>query len=250
VAQDVVESRGLSVASLWPHRRNQAAGVELLGLAEVVHADIQLSPEGKEWAEATSCRRSSSLLAISRERAPLVRSIVRALETTATEHSTSGSSWIYAGEASPKTKPAPNSMPPSTGGRDGDCTTLTPTRASSSSPSSTELHRGATDDPGAWSLVAGWRRWESNPRTSCMRYGFGRISDQRQLPIGCPVIATGLEGPVEVVKLNRRSRAVQTFAASPDRVGVSIGSCPAPCLCSGRMIGTRLRKAPRHVNYA
>jgi NitT/TauT family transport system ATP-binding protein len=55
---------------------------ELLGLAEVVDADIQLTPEGKEWTEADILSSKSIFARCARERAPLVRSIVRALETT------------------------------------------------------------------------------------------------------------------------------------------------------------------------
>jgi NitT/TauT family transport system ATP-binding protein len=55
---------------------------ELLGLAEVVDADIHLSPEGKEWAEADILSSKLIFARCARERAPLVRSIVRGLETT------------------------------------------------------------------------------------------------------------------------------------------------------------------------
>jgi NitT/TauT family transport system ATP-binding protein len=55
---------------------------QLLGLADVADADIQLTPDGKEWAEADILTSKSIFARCARERAPLVRSIVRALETT------------------------------------------------------------------------------------------------------------------------------------------------------------------------
>jgi len=55
---------------------------ELLGLAEVVDADLQLTPRGKQWTEADILTSKAMFADCARERAPLVRAIVRALETT------------------------------------------------------------------------------------------------------------------------------------------------------------------------
>jgi NitT/TauT family transport system ATP-binding protein len=55
---------------------------ELLGLCETVDADLQLTPEGKEWTEADILTSKTLFARYARERAPLVRSIVRALENT------------------------------------------------------------------------------------------------------------------------------------------------------------------------
>jgi len=56
---------------------------ELLGLAEVVNADLALTEVGKEWTEADILTSKSIFARCARERAPLVRAIVRSLETTA-----------------------------------------------------------------------------------------------------------------------------------------------------------------------
>jgi NitT/TauT family transport system ATP-binding protein len=55
---------------------------ELLGLAEVIDADIQLTDLGREWTEADITTSKSIFAHAARERAPLVRAIVRALERT------------------------------------------------------------------------------------------------------------------------------------------------------------------------
>ncbi len=56
---------------------------ELLGFAEVDDADFQLTADGKEWSEADILTSKSIFAGRARERAPLVRAIVRGLETTA-----------------------------------------------------------------------------------------------------------------------------------------------------------------------
>ena len=55
---------------------------EMLGFAKVADADIELTPEGKAWVEADILTSKEIFAAAARERAPLVRAIVRALETT------------------------------------------------------------------------------------------------------------------------------------------------------------------------
>jgi NitT/TauT family transport system ATP-binding protein len=55
---------------------------ELLGLAEVLDADLQLTETGKAWTEADILLSKSIFAYAARERAPLVRAIVRALEST------------------------------------------------------------------------------------------------------------------------------------------------------------------------
>jgi NitT/TauT family transport system ATP-binding protein len=55
---------------------------EMLGFAKVADADIELTPEGKAWAEADILTSKELFATAARERAPLVRAIVRALETT------------------------------------------------------------------------------------------------------------------------------------------------------------------------
>jgi NitT/TauT family transport system ATP-binding protein len=55
---------------------------DLLGFAEVSDADLHLSASGKDWVEATIVDSKQLFAAAARERAPLVRAIVRALETT------------------------------------------------------------------------------------------------------------------------------------------------------------------------
>jgi NitT/TauT family transport system ATP-binding protein len=54
---------------------------ELLGFAQVDDADLELTAEGKEWAEADILTSKSIFGSRARERAPLVRAIVRGLET-------------------------------------------------------------------------------------------------------------------------------------------------------------------------
>jgi NitT/TauT family transport system ATP-binding protein len=55
---------------------------EMLGYAEVHNADIEVTPAGKEWV-AADILTSKDLFAVrAEERAPLVRAIVRALQTT------------------------------------------------------------------------------------------------------------------------------------------------------------------------
>jgi NitT/TauT family transport system ATP-binding protein len=56
---------------------------EMLGFAEVDNADLQLTAIGKEWVEADILTSKEIFAGRARERAPLVRAIVRALETTA-----------------------------------------------------------------------------------------------------------------------------------------------------------------------
>jgi NitT/TauT family transport system ATP-binding protein len=55
---------------------------ELLGFAEVVDADLELTDAGREWSEADILTSKSIFARCARDRAPLVRAIVRALETT------------------------------------------------------------------------------------------------------------------------------------------------------------------------
>ncbi len=55
---------------------------ELLGFAEVDNADLQLTSIGKEWVEADILTSKEIFAGQARQRAPLVRSIVRALEST------------------------------------------------------------------------------------------------------------------------------------------------------------------------
>jgi NitT/TauT family transport system ATP-binding protein len=56
---------------------------ELLGLAEVVDADLQLTDVGRAWTEADILTSKSIFANAARERAPLVRAIVQSLENTA-----------------------------------------------------------------------------------------------------------------------------------------------------------------------
>ena len=55
---------------------------ELLGFAQVTDVDLYLTANGKEWAEADILQSKDIFAAAARERAPLVRAVVRALETT------------------------------------------------------------------------------------------------------------------------------------------------------------------------
>jgi len=55
---------------------------EMLGFATVADADIKLTPAGKALAEASILTSKELFATAARERAPLVRAIVRALETT------------------------------------------------------------------------------------------------------------------------------------------------------------------------
>ncbi|GAC1362420.1 MAG: nitrate/sulfonate/bicarbonate ABC transporter ATP-binding protein [Actinomycetota bacterium] len=55
---------------------------ELLGFAEVADANLQLTATGRAWVEATILDSKHLFAAAARERAPLVRAVVRALETT------------------------------------------------------------------------------------------------------------------------------------------------------------------------
>lgn len=55
---------------------------EVLGFAEVDNADLQLTPIGKEWVEADILTSKEIFAGQARQRAPLVRAIVRALEST------------------------------------------------------------------------------------------------------------------------------------------------------------------------
>jgi NitT/TauT family transport system ATP-binding protein len=55
---------------------------ELLGFAEVADADIHLTPAGKEWVEADILHSKELFADVARQRAPLVRAILRALEST------------------------------------------------------------------------------------------------------------------------------------------------------------------------
>jgi NitT/TauT family transport system ATP-binding protein len=54
----------------------------MLGFATVADADIELTPAGKALAEADIQTSKELFAAAARERAPLVRAIARALETT------------------------------------------------------------------------------------------------------------------------------------------------------------------------
>jgi NitT/TauT family transport system ATP-binding protein len=55
---------------------------EMLGFAKVADADIELTPEGKAFVEADILTSKKLFAAAAAARAPLVRAIVRALETT------------------------------------------------------------------------------------------------------------------------------------------------------------------------
>jgi NitT/TauT family transport system ATP-binding protein len=55
---------------------------EMLGFAEVDNADLQLTAVGKEWVEADIQTSKEIFAEQARQRAPLVRAIVRALEST------------------------------------------------------------------------------------------------------------------------------------------------------------------------
>jgi NitT/TauT family transport system ATP-binding protein len=55
---------------------------EMLGFAEVANADIQITALGKEWVGADILTSKQVFAGQARQRAPLVRSIVRALEAT------------------------------------------------------------------------------------------------------------------------------------------------------------------------
>jgi NitT/TauT family transport system ATP-binding protein len=55
---------------------------DLLGFATVDHADLILNDTGREWSEADILTSKSIFAEAARTRAPLVRAIVRALETT------------------------------------------------------------------------------------------------------------------------------------------------------------------------
>ena len=54
----------------------------MLGFAAVAHADIELTATGKALVEADILVSKKLFAAAARERAPLVKAIVRALETT------------------------------------------------------------------------------------------------------------------------------------------------------------------------
>jgi NitT/TauT family transport system ATP-binding protein len=55
----------------------------MLGFAEVDNADLQLTPIGKQWVEADILTSKEIFAGQARQRAPLVRAIVRALEASA-----------------------------------------------------------------------------------------------------------------------------------------------------------------------
>ncbi|MGH9122452.1 MAG: AAA-associated domain-containing protein, partial [Acidimicrobiales bacterium] len=55
---------------------------QMLGLADVIDADIQITPTGKEWTAADILQSKAIFAGHARERAPLIRSIVRCLEST------------------------------------------------------------------------------------------------------------------------------------------------------------------------
>jgi NitT/TauT family transport system ATP-binding protein len=55
---------------------------ELLGFADVIDADLQITGLGREWTEADILTSKSIFAHAARERAPLVRAIVRALDAT------------------------------------------------------------------------------------------------------------------------------------------------------------------------
>jgi NitT/TauT family transport system ATP-binding protein len=55
---------------------------EMLGFASVADADIHLTPTGDEWVRADIQHSKKLFAAAARERAPLVRAIMRALEST------------------------------------------------------------------------------------------------------------------------------------------------------------------------
>ena len=55
---------------------------EMLGFADVADADIELTADGQAWVKADILTSKEIFAEAARERAPLVRAIVRALETT------------------------------------------------------------------------------------------------------------------------------------------------------------------------
>ena len=55
---------------------------ELLGFADIDNADLQLTPTGKEWVEADILTSKNIFANQARHRAPLVRAILRGLEST------------------------------------------------------------------------------------------------------------------------------------------------------------------------
>jgi NitT/TauT family transport system ATP-binding protein len=55
---------------------------EMLGFADVADADLHLAAAGKAWVEATIVESKELFAAAARERAPLVRAVVRALQRT------------------------------------------------------------------------------------------------------------------------------------------------------------------------
>ena len=54
----------------------------MLGFADVADADIHLTPTGTQWVQADILRSKEIFAGAARQRAPLIRAIVRALETT------------------------------------------------------------------------------------------------------------------------------------------------------------------------
>jgi len=55
---------------------------EMLGFADVADADIHLTPTGTQWVQADILRSKEIFAGAARQRAPLIRAILRALETT------------------------------------------------------------------------------------------------------------------------------------------------------------------------
>jgi NitT/TauT family transport system ATP-binding protein len=75
---DLAELLSFEVDDLLP----LTDAAEILGFAKVDNADLHLTPIGKEWVEADILTSKEIFAGQARQRAPLVRSIVRALETT------------------------------------------------------------------------------------------------------------------------------------------------------------------------
>jgi NitT/TauT family transport system ATP-binding protein len=75
---DLAELLSFEVDDLLP----LTDAAEILGFAEVDNADLHLTPIGKQWVEADILTSKEIFAGQARQRAPLVRSIVRALETT------------------------------------------------------------------------------------------------------------------------------------------------------------------------
>ncbi len=100
---------------------------QLLGLAMVDDADLEITPDGKIFVAADILESKEIFARRARERAPLVRAICRGLEATKTARSARRSSSISCGAASPRTRPVSNSASRSTGAVTASCSTSTRT---------------------------------------------------------------------------------------------------------------------------